>query len=293
VISAPILADTYPNALTKEERESSSSSINQISLDLSEYGVQTQVSEKPRDQVIEYTVSEGDTLASIGEKFNVSVDTIRWANNMTNDKLAIHQKIRIPPVTGIVHKVKDGETVYSIAKKYRAEAQNIVNFPFNDFVDIDTFALRTGQTLIVPEGIMPQAPPSPVRPLYPPVNLANGNGQLLWPTGGVITQYPTWYHMAVDIANREGPGIASAQSGTVVVVQYLKYGYGHHVIVDHGNGLQTLYGHMTDIYVQSGDKVSRGQIIGRMGSTGRSTGTHLHFEVRESGRLVNPLPYLK
>ena len=126
-----------------------------------------------------------------------------------------------------------------------------------------------------------------------PAIIAGGNGQFQWPTNGVITQYPVWYHMALDIANNAAPGIAAADSGTVSLVEYLRYGYGQHVIVDHGNGLQTLYGHMSEIYVKPGDRVARGQIIGRMGSTGRSTGTHLHLEVRKNGVIVNPLPFLK
>lgn len=292
VVGGPILADTYPGVLSNRIEDIAPDTQVMTSLDLTEYGVQTQISEKPRDQILEYTVAEGDTLASVAEKFGVSVESIKWASSITSDKLKIGQTLKVPPVTGIVHKVKDGETVYSIAKRYKAEAQNIVNFPFNDFVDLNTFALRSGQTLIVPDGVMPEAP-AIRRPAGPPVNLANGNGQLLWPTGGSITQYPVWYHMALDIANSTAPGIAAADGGSVIVVQYLKYDYGYHVIVDHGGGMQTLYAHLSEIYVAPGDTVARGQILGRMGSTGRSTGTHLHFEVRKSGKTVNPLPFLQ
>ncbi len=286
-MSAPILAKSGEN----DTGDFTPSSAISTSLDLSEYGIQTQKSERPRDQLLKYTVLDGDTLSTIAEKFDVSVDTIKWANSMRRDTLTVGQEIDIPPVTGVVHKVKEGETVYSIAKKYTTDAQKIANFPFNDFTDLDTFALAAGQSLIVPDGVMPDAPPRVIAS-KPPI-ITGGTGQFIWPTNGVISQYPVWYHMALDIANPSAPGIAAADDGTVVSVQYLKYGYGQHAIIGHVNGFSTLYGHMSEIYVNVGDKVGRGQVIGRMGSTGRSTGMHLHFEIRLNGALQNPLGYLK
>lgn len=291
LVSAPILANSYPGTYSGNLEELAASSTTLITLDdPAQYGIQTMQSEKPRDQVISYEVVSGDTLSTIAQKFGVSIDTIKWSNDLKRDSLSIGQNLKIPPVSGIVHKVKEGETVQSIAKKYKTESQKIVNFPFNDFADLDTFALNIGQTLIVPDGVQPEAP-AIARPLPP--TFAGGSGQLLWPTAGIITQYPVWYHMALDIANPAAPGIAAADSGTVTLVEYLRYGYGHHVIVSHGNGLSTLYAHLSEIYVKSGDRVSRGQVLGRMGSTGRSTGTHLHFEVRKNGVILNPLPFLK
>lgn len=290
-LSAPILAESYPGALPDSLEAYTPASAVLTSLDLSEYGVQTQVSEKPRDQVIEYAVEDGDTLSTIAQKFGVSVDTIKWANDMRGDSLRIGQTLKIPPVSGIVHKVREGETIYTIAKKYKTDAQKVVNFPFNDFTDLDTFALNIGQTIIVPDGVQPEA--APVILSKPPPVMAGGSGQFQWPASGTITQYPVWYHMALDIANNTAPGIGAADGGTVTVVQYLRTGYGFHVIIDHGNGISTLYGHMQEIYVKTGDRVARGQIVGRMGSTGRSTGIHLHFEVRRGGVTVNPLSYLK
>jgi murein DD-endopeptidase MepM/ murein hydrolase activator NlpD len=298
IVSGPILADTYPGMASGQELDSFTLPSAVItSLDFSEYGVKTQISEKPRDQVLTYQVEQGDTLSSLANKFGVSVETIRWANTLSRDTLQVGQELKIPPVTGVVHKVREGETVYSIARKYGTEAQKIVNFPFNDFADLDSFALNVGQTLIVPDGEIVQVenkPSSPRITSVQPSNLSSGgSGQFSWPTVGVITQYPIWYHMALDIANREAPGITAAGDGTVISVQYLKYGYGHHAIIDHGDGLSTLYGHMTDVYVKAGDKVTRGQVIGKMGSTGRSTGTHLHFEVRRGGTPVDPRPFLR
>ncbi|MBI3385803.1 peptidoglycan DD-metalloendopeptidase family protein [Candidatus Gottesmanbacteria bacterium] len=290
VIGGPILAKTYPGGLPAALAEFTPPSAVVSSLDLTNYGVQTQISDKPRDQVITYTVINGDTLAKIADKFGVSVDTIRWANDIRGDSLSIGDKLQIPPVTGIVHKVTEGETIYSIAKKYKTDPQKIVNFPFNDFADLDTFALNVGQILVVPDGVQPEAPAIIIP--APPV-FAGGTGQFLWPVGGIITQYPIWYHMALDIANPGLPGIAAAGDGVVSLVEYLRYGYGQHIVIDHGNGFSTLYGHMSEIYVRVGDRVARGQIIGKMGSTGRSTGPHLHFEVRINGVPVDPRPYLK
>lgn len=290
IVIAPIVADSYPGALPRGLADYTPPSAVATSLDLSEYGVQTQQSEKPRDQVIVHTAISGETLGKIAEKYAVSIDSIKWLNDKKNDNLSIGDEIKIPPVTGMVIKVREGETVYTIAKKYKTDAQKIVNFPFNDFTDLDTFALAAGQQLIVPDGVMPEAP-AILRPL-PPV-FAGGTGQFLWPAGGMISQYPVWYHNALDVANPAAPGIAAADSGTVVLVEYLRYGYGHYTIIAHGDGLSTLYAHMSDVYVKSGDTVARGQIIGRMGSTGRSTGTHLHFEVRKNGVIVNPMPFLR
>lgn len=288
-LSAPILADSYPGALPSNLNDFTPPSAVLTSLDPSEYGVETTKSEKPRDQVITYSATSGDTLAKIAEKFGVSVDSIKWANNLNGDSLKIDQELKIPPVTGIVYKVKEGDTVYSIAKKYKTDAQKIIDYPFNDY-DLDTFALNAGQTLIVPDGVQLQAPAiaAPKPPIF-----AGGTGQFQWPVSGLITQYPVWYHNAVDIANPAAPGISAAESGVVTIVAYMRYGYGNHIEVSHGDGLATLYAHLSEIYVKSGDRVARGQVIGRMGSTGRSTGTHLHFEIRKNGAIVNPLPFLR
>lgn len=295
IVSAPIIASSYPTIAADTLSQFTPPSAVVSSLSQEDYAISTQVSDKPRDKVITYTVSSGETLSSIAEKFGVSTDSIKWANNLKSDDIIAGTPIKIPPVTGVVHKVKQGETVYSIAKKYQTDAQKIVNFPFNDFADLDTFALAVGQTLIVPDGVPPaekppSLPPSPV----PQYFAGSGTGQFIWPTTGSITQYPVWYHVALDIANSEAPNVFAADTGVVVFVQKQRYGYGWHVIVDHGNGLQTLYAHLQRIDVEVGNKVIRGQtIIGKMGSTGRSTGTHLHFEIRKNNTPVNPLAYLK
>lgn len=297
ILAGPILADTYPGSrLPGDLSTFTPPSAVVSSLDLTEYAVKTEISDKPRDQVIDYKVESGDTVSTIADKFGVSSDTIRWANNMNSDLLHAGDELKVPPVTGIVYKVREGDSIYTIAKKFKVDPQNILNYIFNDFADLETYSLTIGQTLIVPDGVMPQAIVAPVRQVIvnPQYSMGSGaGGQLSWPTNGLITQNPVWYHMALDIANSSAPPIAAAGSGTVILVQSWTYDYGHHVIIDHGNGISTLYGHLSDMYVHVGDKVSQGQSIGRMGSTGRSTGIHLHFEVRVNGRSVNPRSYLK
>ena len=264
--------------------------------------VKTQISDKPRDRIIEYTVQPGDTLSDIATRFGISIDTIRWENNLsTVNRIKPGQKLRILPVDGVRHVVKRGETVYSIAKKYKTDPQAIVDFPFNSFLNDETFALTTGQELIVPGGVITppkkksqparSAPAVRVTPNQPPTNLAKG--QFIWPAGGRITQGYYWYHRAVDIANRAAPDVVAADAGRVVVAGWPdRSGYGRRVMIDHGNGYITLYAHLQKTYVNAGDYVQKGQAIGKMGSTGRSTGTHLHFEIRTSKGKLNPLRYL-
>jgi murein DD-endopeptidase MepM/ murein hydrolase activator NlpD len=294
-IAAPIIKENHPIVGGETIGDFTAPSAVLTSISAEEVSTSTQISDKPRDRVIQYTVKEGDTVSTIAQKFGISSDTIRWANKLKgkNPLLKVGQKIKIPPVTGVVHTVKKGETVYSIAKKYKTEPQGIVDFPFNEFEDLETFALATGQTLIVPGGVVEGAKPTIRRVPGAAEIIAKGGGQFLWPAGGRITQYFVWYHKGLDIANKAAPGIAAANGGVVTYAGCLRWGYGCHVRIDHGNGFATLYAHMSRYYVEKGDKVRRGQAIGQMGCTGRCTGTHVHFEIRKNGVLVNPLGYLE
>ena len=301
IISAPIVKSTYETQ-TSELSQFMTPSAVLSSLD--DQNTVTERSDRGRDTIIKYTVEDGDTLGSIAEKFGISIDTIKWANDLKNDALKPSQVLDILPVTGVAVKVRKGDTVYSLAKKYDSNAQQIVDFPVNDFSDLDTFALNAGQIIIIPDGSLPEPAPVVVpgsgigniartKPITGQVGANPGTGQFIWPTQGGITQRFVYYHPGLDIANNAAPAIAAADSGTVVSVEYLKYDYGHHVIIDHGNGYQTLYAHMSTINVNAGAKVTKGQVIGKMGSTGRSTGTHLHFEIRKGGVHLNPLTFLK
>ncbi|MCL5411480.1 MAG: peptidoglycan DD-metalloendopeptidase family protein [Patescibacteria group bacterium] len=256
---------------------------------------------RPRSEIVNYDVNSGDTLTAVAQKFGVSIETIKWANNLEDvDSLAPGDKLKIPPVTGVVYKVKDNDTLEAIAKKYSADAQTILDFPFNDISD--DLSLKAGQDLVVPNGIVPAPPkpkPTPVSGQYakvvPSTSVKGGSGIFSWPTNNSkgISQYASWWHPgAIDIPNDIGTPIYAADSGRVIVSQKLWYGYGWHVIIDHGNSYTSLYGHMSEIDVSVGQNVSKGQLVGLMGSTGRSTGPHLHFEVRKNGSPVDPLTVL-
>lgn len=260
----------------------------------------TEASQKPRDKIIEYRVQKGDTLSTIAERFGISQDTIRWENNLSSDSLSIDQSLKILPVTGVAHKVASGETVYSIAKKYGVDPQVIVDFPFNDFANPQTFSLVEGQILIVPNGVIQQQA-APVVPHYyatgPVVPIPVGSSGFSWPVHGVITQYFSWYHKAVDIAAPYGTPILAAQNGHVAEVfnSGWNYGYGIHVVIAGDNGLSTLYAHMRATNVSAGEAVTAGTtVIGWIGLTGRTTGPHVHFEIRGPGnQFFNPLSYLQ
>lgn len=260
----------------------------------------TQVSDKPRADILDYTVENGDTLAAIGKKFGVDTDSIKWLNKDLNEKkMKPGTVLKIPPVTGVVHSVKGGETIYSIAKKYNVSAQAVVDFPFNEFTNDETFSLAIGQQLIIPDGVMPDEPIFSPRSnlastLTPNAGVVSAIGSWIWPAAGTITQEFKPWHKGIDIANHGGGPILAADSGTVIVASWLdNTGYGNRVMIDHGNGTRTLYGHMSSFSVVVGQTVKRGDKLGMMGSTGRSTGTHLHFEIRTDKGNMNPLAALK
>lgn len=298
VILAPFLASTYPifsqNSTTAAKIASSAQA---QSIFVGENLFQTDISQKPRDKVISYTVQKGDTISTIAEKFGISTETIKWQNNLINDNLSVGDSLEILPVTGVAYKVQSGDTVYTIAKKFDTVPQKIVDFPFNDFANPETFSLVSGQILIVPDGVKPSEQPFIKRRIY----LAQGptsvsSAGFTWPISGGISQFASWYHMALDITSPEGTPIVAAQGGTVTKISTGTWdgGYGNNIIIDSGGGYQTLYAHMSGANVGIGQQVVAGKtVIGYVGNTGRSTGPHLHFEIRRNGVLVNPLPYLQ
>lgn len=301
VLVAPYLADTYPIFASSASTVSNINDANaqEQSIIVGENVFQTAISEKPRDTVIMYTVEKGDTLSTIAKKFGVSTDTVKWENDLSGDYVNVGDKLRILPVTGIAHKVSSGETVYSIAKKYDTEAQKIVDFPFNDFANPETFSLVSGQMLVVPDGIKPsEQSTTPRRTVY----IASGpattvsSGGFTWPVRGGISQFASWYHMALDITDPVGTPIVAAQNGTVTGVSVGTWdgGYGNNVWISNGAGLDSHYAHMQSVNVSIGQQVVAGKtVVGWVGLTGRTTGAHLHFEIRQGGVLVNPLSYLQ
>jgi murein DD-endopeptidase MepM/ murein hydrolase activator NlpD len=299
VTLAPVLASSFPGAEDSLNTDVVPSS--QV-LQMDNMDTTTQVSDKVRDKVLDYVVKPGDTVSAIADKFGVSVDTIRWENNLPSlTSIKPGQSLKILPVTGVRHKVARGETIYSIAKKYDSNPQAVVDFPFNSFVDNETFALETGQDLIVPDGKKPNvqqwSPNTGAQYLAqrtPNAGAVSATGKFAWPISGHITQRFSWYHRGMDIATTIGTPIVAADSGKVVVAGWPdNSGYGNRIVIDHGNGYQTWYAHLSKIAVSVGQTVNRGDLVGLEGSTGRSTGPHLHFEIRRNGVHLNPAEMLK
>lgn len=264
--------------------------------------LETDVSDKMRSETIDYQVKGGETLSQIAQKFGISVDTIKWANNLDSvDDIKPGQDLKILPVSGVSYTVKKGDTLQDIAKKYSVDAQSIVDFPFNDISD--DLQVTSGEVLILPDGTPPEAKATP-KPQIQSSNYSSkgssrsysapAGGSFIWPTTYVyISTYFSWWHPGIDLPNPAAPPIHAAAAGTVTYAGWDNTGYGNLVVIDHGNGYTTRYAHQSHILVTVGQHVSQGQVIGIMGSTGRSTGTHLHFEIRYNGVAINPLSILK
>ena len=260
-------------------------------------------SSSDRSSVITHTVKPGDVIGRIAEEYGINVTTILWANNLsTRSYIRPGDELKILPVNGLLHTVKRGETVSKIARLYDAESEDIVKY--NNLQEGGS-DIVVGEELLVPGGEKPRpvyVAPTPSRSTSlskisapaPSVTAPAGSGYL-WPTNvRRITQYYGWRHTGLDIAGPLGSPLYASRGGTVIKSQCgWNGGYGCYIIIDHGNGVQTLYAHASRLYVSVGDVVTQGQNIASMGSTGRSTGPHIHYEVRLNGRRQNPLSYIR
>jgi LysM repeat protein len=222
-----------------------------------------------------YEVRKGDSLSQIAAMFGVSVNTIKWANNI-NGSIKEGQILTILPVTGIKYTIKKGDTVASIAKTYRSDALEITSF--NDI----TGPLVVGQTIIIPDA---ETPVVKANASLSSVISAGGkaiSGYFKRPIKGGVRTQGVHGHNGVDLASYSGAPILAAARGEVIIAKAGGWngGYGNYVVIRHGNGTQTLYSHLKAVQVSAGMPVEQGDQIGTMGNTGKSTGTHLHFEIR-------------
>lgn len=266
-----------------------------------------------------HEVQSGDTISTIAEEYGLKTNTVLWENNLSaTSTLRIGDKLIIPPVDGVTHTVEKGQDIKKIASAYGINAENITKQ--NRLADDAT--LTVGETLFIPGAKpLPAAAgrDNPVRistasrvasktnvgstKLVSGSDIGANNEDapatgktMIFPTRGTITQYFHPGHYAYDIADPSKPPIWAAMGGTVVKASSGTWGggYGNHIIIDHGNGLKTLYGHMEYLSVSVGDVVTQGQVIGKMGRTGNvrgKTGIHLHFEVIQNGVKKSPGNY--
>jgi len=263
-----------------------------------------------RQAIVTYTVGNGDTIEAIAARFGLFPTTLIWSNQEVEDApdiLKVGQSLNILPVNGIYYTVEEGDTLASIAEKFKANEADIVAAPLNGLQEIQT--LTAGAPIVIPGGVKPfqarvveesagtQSSGSSTGSFAytaPAPAYTAPSGNFLWPAAAnYVSQGFWWGHRGIDIAASIGVPIYAADSGCVSSAGWSNVGYGYMILLNHGNGFQTLYGHLSQYYVDVGQCVSRGQVIGAMGSTGNSTGPHLHFEIRVNGAPDNPYFYLQ
>lgn len=256
-----------------------------------------------RTATVDYVVQVGDSVSSIAQSFGLQPATIIQPNGLNaRGDIRPGKSLVILPVDGLLYTVRKGDNLSAIAKKYKSDEAQIIEI--NALAEV--LNLEVGRELILPGGRLPPPPPTP-RPSkyasgfqdqYVPPTAFEGlsSGSLLWPCASRrITQYFTRRHYGLDVGASKGTAIFAATDGTVIFSGWNSGGYGYMVIIDHGGGLFTRYGHATKLLVQAGDTVKAGDTIALVGSTGRSTGPHLHFEVLKGDihHRINPLDYVK
>jgi murein DD-endopeptidase MepM/ murein hydrolase activator NlpD len=244
-----------------------------------------------------YEVQEGDSVSSIAEKFGVAREYILWNNIEVIDDANLLQPgmlLQIPAVEGIIHAVRLDETLTQIAAQYDADVQDIIDFPANNLSDPNQ--LQEGSMILVPGGRIVPPPAETIRPQEPAPEVVTRDASatgFIWPVIGPITsQFGPSHPLGIDIGAPYVP-IAAAAAGQVVFVGGDPCcSYGNYIEIDHGDGYSTRYAHLSEFKVSLGDHVEQGQIIGISGTTGHSTGPHLHFELRRNGEVVNPMLFL-
>ncbi|MEQ1500181.1 MAG: peptidoglycan DD-metalloendopeptidase family protein [Parcubacteria group bacterium] len=229
------------------------------------------------DQISVYVVRNGDTLPAIAKMFGVSVNTIRWGNDISGNTVSVGQTLVILPISGVQHTVKSGDTLQSIAKQHKGDLDEILQY--NNLTK--NAKLIVGDVIVVPDGEMTTSVNKPSSG-GKPSSVATYSGYYMRPIKGGVKTQGIHGHNGVDLASVFGSNILASADGDVIVSKNSGWngGYGSYIVIKHSNGTQTLYAHLSGTNVSVGDRVAQGQVIGKMGSTGKSTGTHLHFEIR-------------
>lgn len=241
-----------------------------------------------------YVVREGDTISGIASAFSLDQKSIIWANpdlQANPNRLRVGQELVIPPADGVVHTIQSGDTLLRIARQYGVTMNAILDSPYNPVLNPE--ALKVGEKIFVPGGKLPirQARRGMTKASLP-ADAPVGTGALIWPVRGYISQRFKATHPAIDIAISRGTPVVAADTGYVVRAGWTDVGYGLMIVIDHNNGMRTLYAHLNEIFVEAGTPITQGQTIGTVGATGRATGPHLHLEVIVDNVRRNPLDYL-
>jgi hypothetical protein len=313
VTNAPQTGPTVPVAPLEEVQLSNETSFGGIPR-LAQ--VHTTIPSRPRQEVTKYLVVEGDTIFGIAEKFGLKPETVLWGNySILQDNphaLSPDQELLIMPSDGVYWEWSQGNTLTGFANYFGASPEDIVNSPVNNLdpatIDLENPNILDGTWLFVPNGkrefISWSAPlgltrenPATARVMGPGAcdaitGGAVGFGAFIWPANNhYISGFnyaPNANHWGIDIAGNTGEGVYATDAGVVVYAGWNNYGYGNMIMVDHGNNFQSLYAHLSGISVGCGQSVGQGDVIGAIGNTGRSTGSHLHFEIRAISSWVNP-----
>ena len=281
----------------------------------------TIIPSRPRLEIVKYTVLEGDTVFGIAEKFGLAPETVLWGNYyvLLDDPHGLKpgQELNILPVNGTYHEWQQGEGLNGISEYYGVKPEDIINYPSNnlDIATVGDFSnpnIAPGTWLIVPGGrrefVSWSAPlgvtrenPAYARVLGPgacdPISGgAVGFGTFVWPTNdhylSGFDYTPAANHWGIDLAGNEGEGVYATDAGVVVYAGWNNYGYGNMILIDHGGGFQSLYAHLSGLNVGCGQSVGQGDVIGAIGNTGNSSGSHLHFEIMTSSYKINPFDVL-
>ncbi len=269
--------------------------------------LKTRIPERPRYEPVIYRVSRGDAMLSIAKTYNVKSESILFANPQMDDNphnLKPGMELKIPPVDGLYYEWKEGDTFESVAEKFNANPEDIINFPGNH-IDLTDPKVEPGTTVMIPGGERELRNwAADLQTAGRGANTGTGGGNAANVCGGgPVASGFGWpaddhslsgnpygpSHLGIDITAPEGANVYAAGSGVVTMAQGgWNYGYGNVIQIDHGNGYVTVYAHLSSINVSVCQPVFQGALIGYSGNTGNSFGAHLHFEIRIGGSNINP-----